>query len=116
EILELRSQSNSFIPKQRAFESHVLLEVKDELSKAGNYKVLNDEESITTLSFNHSREENKSNYFTATELGNNNIAYSVEDLVYKLNEEDGILNLWKYFVIGALFFLICELLILKFLK
>ncbi|EAS19536.1 conserved hypothetical protein [Flavobacteria bacterium BBFL7] len=116
EILELRSQRNSFIPKQRAFESHVLLEVKDELSKAGNYKVLNDEESITTLSFNHSREENKSNYFTATELGNNNIAYSVEDLVYKLNEEDGILSLWKYFVIGALFFLICELLILKFLK
>ncbi|MEP2968269.1 hypothetical protein, partial [Nonlabens ulvanivorans] len=61
-------------------------------------------------------QENKLNYFTASELGSNNIAYSVEDLVYKLNEEDGVLSLWRYFVIGALFFLICELLILKFLK
>jgi hypothetical protein len=37
-------------------------------------------------------------------------------LLYKLSEEQNILSLWKYFVMGALFFLICELLILKFVK
>ncbi|WOI23566.1 BatA domain-containing protein [Nonlabens ulvanivorans] len=116
EILELRNESNALIPKQRAFESFVLIEIEDELNNSGNYKVIKDNESITTLSFNSSRQENKLNYFTASELGSNNIAYSVEDLVYKLNEEDGVLSLWRYFVIGALFFLICELLILKFLK
>ncbi|MEP0675000.1 MAG: alpha-1-antitrypsin, partial [Nonlabens ulvanivorans] len=116
EILELRNESNAIIPKQRAFESFVLIEIEDELNNSGNYKVIKDNESITTLSFNSSRQENKLNYFTASELGSNNIAYSVEDLVYKLNEEDGVLSLWRYFVIGALFFLICELLILKFLK
>ena len=116
EILELRNESNAIIPKQRAFESFVIIEIEDELNNSGNYKVIKDDESITTLSFNNSRNENELNYFTATELGNNNIAYSVEDLVYKLSKEDGVLSLWKYFVIGALFFLICELLILKFLK
>jgi hypothetical protein len=37
-------------------------------------------------------------------------------LLYKLSEEPNILSLWKYFVMGALFFLICEPLILKFVK
>ncbi|PQJ32631.1 alpha-1-antitrypsin [Nonlabens arenilitoris] len=116
EILELKNEFSSIIPKQRAFDSFVLIEIDDELNNSGNYKVLKDEEIITTLSFNNSRKENKLEYFTTKDLGSENIVYSVEDLVYKLSKEDGVLSLWKYFVIGALFFLICELLILKFLK
>ncbi len=116
EILQLNNDNQSLIPQQRAFDSFVLIEVNDELKEAGNYHVTKKEELITKLSFNTNREENELSYFTSTELGNKNISYSIEDLVYKLGEEEGILSLWKYFVMGALFFLICELLILKFLK
>lgn len=116
EILQLTNTLSTIIPKQRAFDSFVLLEVNDELTNPANYNVVKGTENITTLSFNTGRQENNLQYYTATDLGSNNIAYSIEDLVYKLSEEEGILSLWKYFVMGALFFLICELLILKFLK
>lgn len=116
EILQLNNDSQSLIPQQRAFDSYVLLEVNDELKNAGNYQVLKKEELVTALSFNTDREENILEYFTSSELGGKNISNSIEDLVYKLSEEEGILSLWKYFVLGGLFFLICELLILKFLK
>ncbi|MGJ8684381.1 MAG: BatA domain-containing protein [Nonlabens sp.] len=116
EILQLSNDTQSIIPQQRAFDSFVLLEINDELKEAGNYDVSKKDELITALSFNTNRFENELNYFTSSELGGKNISYSIEDLVYKLGEEEGILSLWKYFVMGALFFLICELLILKFLK
>ncbi|WP_438961393.1 BatA domain-containing protein [Nonlabens sp.] len=116
EILQLKHTSQSLIPQQRAFNSYVLLEVNDELKHTGNYQVIKKEEVITNLSFNANRIENKLEYFTTAELGDKNIYNSIEDLVYKLSEEEGILSLWKYFVLGALFFLFCELLILKFLK
>lgn len=38
EILELSNESNAIIPKQRAFESFVLIEIEDELNNSGNYK------------------------------------------------------------------------------
>lgn len=116
EILQLENKTQSLIPQQRAFDSFVLLEVNDELKQAGNYRVTKNKETIKTLSFNTNRKENELVYYTTTELGNKNISYSVEDLIYKLSEEDGIVNYWKYFVMGALLFIICELLILKFLK
>ncbi|GAL01532.1 hypothetical protein JCM19314_1315 [Nonlabens ulvanivorans] len=36
--MELSNESNAIIPKQRAFESFVLIEIEDELNNSGNYK------------------------------------------------------------------------------
>lgn len=115
QILELNNNNSSIIPQQRAFNDLVLLDINDELKDPGNYQVKKGEEVITSLSFNTSRTENEESYFTAADLGGN-VHYSIEDLIYKLQQEEGILSLWKYFVLGVLFFLLCELLILKFLK
>lgn len=115
DILSLSNDSSEVIPRQQAFDSYVLITAGKELSIAGNYKVKIKEQKISTLSFNAKRQENQLTYYSNADLGNN-LSASIDDLLYKLSQEENILSLWKYFVMGALFFLICELLILKFVK
>jgi hypothetical protein len=115
DILSLSNDSSEVIPRQQAFDSYVLITAGKELSIAGNYKVKIKEQKISMLSFNAKRQENKLTYYSNADLGNN-LSASIDDLLYKLSQEENILSLWKYFVMGALFFLICELLILKFVK
>jgi hypothetical protein len=115
DILSLSNDSSEVIPRQQAFDSYVLVTAGNELSIAGNYNVKIKEQKISTLSFNAKRQENKLEYYSNADLGNN-LSESIDDLLYKLSQEENILSLWKFFVMGALFFLICELLILKFVK
>jgi hypothetical protein len=115
QIISLSNGSTEFIPRQQAFDNYVLLTAGKDISSAGNYDVTIKNEKISTLSFNTKRQENQLKYFSDSDLGNN-LSTSIDDLLYKLDQEENILSLWKYFVMGALFFLICELLILKFVK
>lgn len=115
EILNLKLNDEVFIPQQRGFNSYVLLQTDDALHIPGNYEILKGKETIGSLSFNSVRNENDQQYFTASELGSG-LHDDIDDLVYKLSEDDNVISFWKYFVLGALFFLICEMLILKYVK
>jgi hypothetical protein len=115
QILNLKLDDTVLIPQQRGFNSYVLLQTDDALDQPGNYSVLKDKTVMGTLSFNSPRTENIQEYFTAKELGSG-LSENLDDLLYKLTQEDNIEPFWKYFVMGALFFLICEMLILKYVK
>ena len=115
QILNLKLDDTVLIPQQRGFNSYVLLQTDDALDQPGNYSVLKDKTDMGTLSFNSPRTENIQEYFTAKELGSG-LSENLDDLLYKLTQEDNIEPFWKYFVMGALFFLICEMLILKYVK
>lgn len=115
QIISLSNGVSEIIPRQQAYDNYVLVTAGQDFSTAGNYDVKLKEDKISTLSFNAKRQENQLNYYSNTDLGGN-LSESIDDLLYKLDQEENILSLWKYFVMGALFFLICELLILKFIK
>ncbi|MFT4848579.1 MAG: hypothetical protein ACI83B_001111 [Sediminicola sp.] len=115
EIISLSNDTSEIIPRQQAFDNYVLINTGEEFSTAGNYNVNSKDQKIAALSFNAHRKENRLVYYSDADLGVN-LSASIDDLLYKLSEEPNILSLWKYFVMGALFFLICELLILKFVK
>jgi hypothetical protein len=115
EIISLSNETSEIIPRQQAFDNYVLITTGEEFSTAGNYNVNSKDQKIAALSFNAHRKENRLAYYSDADLGAN-LSASIDDLLYKLSEEENILSLWKYFVMGALFFLICELLILKFVK
>ncbi len=116
QVLSLQQETSNIIPRQNAYDSYVTITTGTELKTPGHYKVLKGDESAGLLSFNVNRAENDLNYFSNADLGGANISNSIEDLLYKLDQQERITSLWKYFVAGALFFLIIELLILKFLK
>jgi hypothetical protein len=115
EIISLSNDTFEIIPRQQAYDNYVLINTGEEFSTAGNYNVNSKGQKIAALSFNANRKENLLSYYSDADLGAN-LSASIDDLLYKLSEEENILSLWKYFVMGALFFLICELLILKFVK
>lgn len=115
QILSLSLNDVSIIPQQRGFNSYVLLQTDDSIATAGNYSITKGKETIGTLSFNSARSENETTYYTSSELGNG-LSDTIDDLLYKLTTQDNTIALWKYFVLGALLFLLCELLILKYVK
>ena len=115
EVLELQLEEQRYIPEQRAFNTFVTLNTNAELSIAGNYNILKGESTIGQLSFNTSRKENLDDYYTDDELGST-VSSSVTSFVQEIEEESNQTELWKFFVAAALFFLLCEVLILKFLK
>ncbi|PRP66716.1 BatA domain-containing protein [Nonlabens agnitus] len=115
QILELQLDNDRIIPEQRAYNSFVTIVTGAEINHAANYDVMLKDESIAYVSFNASRIENQSDYYSDEEIGAP-VLSEIGAFVQELNGENNRLELWKWFVAGALFFLICELMILKFLK
>lgn len=115
QIIELQIEDQQYIPEQRAYNSFVTIITNEELNRAGNYKVMLEQEPIGVLSFNAYRNENKDSYYSNEEL-QIPVMDQIAEFVQELDDENNRLELWKLFVAGALLFLVCELLILKLLK
>lgn len=116
DILKITTTAGQeFIPLQRSYNTYTVITAGDELSTAGNYEVLLKAATVGVLSFNDLRAENNLDYFTTEELGADTYV-TVSDLFLDLSDEEKINTLWAWFIAGTLFFLCCELLILKFVK
>lgn len=116
QILAMKDSISQFIPRQQTKANHVLITTIDEPKKAGSYELVRDNEVLQTVSYNYSRNESKLNYLNAADWEGANLHNSINDLFDSLSEANAINSFWKWFVIFALFFLLCEMLILKFLK
>ena len=115
QILELQMEEERIIPEQRAYNSFATITTGNEINRAGNYRVTLENQPIASVSFNSSRAENLDSYYSDEEIGAM-VLSEVGEFVQELESENNKIELWKIFVMAALFFLICELLILKFLK
>ncbi|WP_340198719.1 BatA domain-containing protein [Ascidiimonas sp. W6] len=116
EVLTLVKDENRFIPLQQSFSTKVLLTLNEEPNTPGIYDLKYKNEALQKLSFNHLRTESSKEYdfIDASEFQNMN--NDVSELFNSLKKENSVTDLWKWFVIFALGFLIMEILILKFLK
>ncbi len=115
QILELKLEGQRLIPEQRAYDSYVELQTGNEIQKAGTYDVLLNDAIVASISYNVPRDENNQEFYTKVELGGKTLE-SVTTFVQQFQDNRDAIELWKYFVAAALFFLICELMILKFIK
>lgn len=116
EILTLSDGENSIIPQQQTYSNKVDITTDEYPDNAGILEVRNTNESLQNISFNFNRNESQLSYYN---LGNNsdystntNLASAIDDIKSNTNVNE----LWKWFVIFALAFLIVEMLILKYLK
>ncbi|MAN59780.1 MAG: hypothetical protein CMC08_08100 [Flavobacteriaceae bacterium] len=113
EILTLRSADQSFIPLQQSKSSFVTVSTNDEPERAGNYDILKDEVLLQGVSFNFPRNEGRLQYQDPKQWTDLNVLESVENALSEISEANAIHSYWKWFVIFALLFLMCEMLILK---
>ncbi len=115
-ILSLVSESENIVPLQQSYATKVRVTTNDVPTRAGIYSVQNKSTTIQHVSYNYNSEESDLQYYNLKSTDHYYVNESVTELFDQIKEETSINELWKWFVIFALLFLLIEILFLKYLK
>ncbi|MBC6999268.1 BatA domain-containing protein [Cytophaga sp. FL35] len=115
-ILKLAKKGLEFIPPQQSLSNKVRLTFNDHLTEDGVFNILDNGKTVGHASFNFNRNESRLNYLQLEEKENIKTYSSLAELFVSLEKDNRVTELWKWFVILALLFLMVEILIQKFLK
>lgn len=116
DILTIQNTKTNIIPRQQYFNNKVTVTTNEEPSIAASYDVVNKSETVSKVSFNYNRDESNMVYQDLSGLKNITISNSTADMIKTLKSDSKVNELWKWFIIFALAFLIIEMLILKYFK
>ena len=116
EILNLVSPGFSFIPLQQSFPNKVVIRLEEEPENPGHFEIRRDSLSLKNISFNVDREESRMKYLDLESMEGVEVASTIPSAFQFVERQTEIDSLWKWFVIFALFLLVTEMLILKFIK
>ncbi len=116
DILSIENKQLNIIPKQQYYNNKVVITTDDDPSISGVYSVKDKNKTIQNVSYNYNRRESNLVYQEISNLKNIIIGNSITDIFNTLKSDTKVNELWKWFVIFALAFLIIEMLILKYFK
>ncbi|WP_298880665.1 BatA domain-containing protein [uncultured Polaribacter sp.] len=120
QVLKISNSEYTFIPLQQKTQRKVSLTLGKKHLKAGFYNILNANDTIQKIAFNHPKEESSLNFLDLNELKKENlnitISSSIADTFNKINKKNEVHWLWKWFLALAIVSLLLEILILKFYK
>ncbi|MBK7224352.1 MAG: BatA domain-containing protein [Saprospiraceae bacterium] len=112
-----------FIPSIRTSQNKTIIEIFDQVSKAGNYQLLKNNEEIGKISFNEDRIESDLRLISLQEIKEK---YGKYFSIIESAENTDFTNLlqatmqksqwWRYLLWGALLFLLIEALLIRYLK
>ena len=110
-----KKKNFEIIPEHRQIDMQTFIYPHNQVKDAGNYALMNGEDTVTCLSFNYSRSQSEMKFYSIDELNNLIKAkdlkrFSVLDLKNKpltkvLDEMSQGIRLWKLFIVLALLFL-----------
>ncbi len=116
EVVSVQKEGYSFIPMQQILNTKCKLSFGDYPEEAGNFDVIKANNSLKKISFNYPRTESDLMQVSTANFENftkvNNIATVLNDIASERTSNE----IWKWFIIATLLFLITELLIQKFVK
>ncbi|MFD2562612.1 vWA domain-containing protein [Aquimarina rubra] len=115
-ILSLESSQENIIPLQQSFASKVKITTEEVPTKAGIYALKDKEQFIQNVSYNYNTTESNLQYYDLSTTAEYEVSDSITSLFEQIKEESSIHELWKWFIIFALIFLLIEILLLKYLK
>ena len=129
-VYKLRRGNTELIPVQRMAGNQLLLEIPsgDQASEslsAGYFDLTRDNKVEEIIALNHNHTESRLDYYSAAELrtffaGQKNVHVFDQlndDAFSKEFQQQNLgVSLWKYFLYGALFFLLVEILLIRFKK
>ncbi len=124
--IENKNTGDAFIPETRTSGRGIRIEPGSSVEDAGHYLVKANNETLTALAYNFSREESDLRYFSRDELEeriemhNLQQATVISDATSNfseiLDEIQRGKQLWKWCILLALFFILSEVLIARFWK
>lgn len=117
EIVHITNATSNFIPRQEIQSDKVFLYTEKEPSKAGFYTVTYKNKTIQNLAFNNPKEESNYSFYSFKELSKPNIHLqnNIKDTLTILHSEQSIQSYFKWFVLLALFFILIEIMLIKYL-
>ncbi len=116
-ILSLVSDHEKIIPLQQSFSTKVRITTDEVPTKSGIYSLQNkDNNTIQHVSYNYNSLESDLQYYNLNTTKEYQVSDSVTELFDQIKEETSVNELWKWFIIFALMFLLIEILLLKYLK
>lgn len=115
-ILEVRNSNETFIPIQQIMNNKVKLTFSDLPEQAGNYRIFDKKEGLQNISFNYSRSESNLDNLDLNILSDYKTIDSVATVFDRLHTDRTDNQIWKWFVIFALLFALCEMAIIRFVK
>jgi len=115
-ILEVTRQDYKFIPQQQSFTNKTTLIFSENPERDGIYSVKKGKAILKKLSFNYSRVESNLTYLNLKNLNAHSKESTIEALFERMEKDNRVTELWKWFVILALLFILAEVLIQKKFK
>ena len=115
-VLSVTNSENSFIPMQQILNNKIKLTFGNYPEKSGNYEVLKNKESLKNISFNYPRNESDLSQINTDYFDNCTKVNSIATFYSDIHSSRTSNEIWKYFILATLLFLLLELLIQKFVK
>ncbi|MCX6243108.1 MAG: BatA domain-containing protein [Bacteroidetes bacterium] len=128
EVYKIRKEGAGFeiIPETRSAGNATFLFPHDQIREAGLYSIMEGSHMIQGIAFNYDRRESDLRCYTGSEINSllkrTGVKYfsvlknKQASLTKQIREVSQGTPLWKYFVIAVLFFLLAEILLIRFLK
>ena len=116
EILKVKNEAETFIPVQQILNDKVKLTFNDFPEQAGNFGIYNKNECLQNISFNYNRTESNLDQANKDAVSDFKTINSIENAFDTLQTDRTDSQIWKWFVIFALFFLVTEMAIIRFVK
>lgn len=116
EILSIKNESEQFIPIQQILNNKVKLTFNDYPQNAGNFGIFKQDKLLRNCSFNYNRTESNltdSNEQLLSNYKNINHLETIFDTLQTYRTDNEI---WRWFLILTLLFLVTEIFIQKFVK
>jgi Aerotolerance regulator N-terminal len=110
------SQKGNFIPVQQILNNKVKLSFNDNPNLAGNFGIYNASTLVDDISFNYDRSESNLTDVSENVAGDFNQLNDIETIFDTIQTERTDSQIWKWFVLLTLLFLVIEILIQKFVK
>ncbi|MGB3776413.1 MAG: BatA domain-containing protein [Leeuwenhoekiella sp.] len=115
-VYQLRKDEQITIPMQENKGNAVTISTQQAIDKDGIYEILLRDSVVGHVAFNYDRRESLL-VDNAVNIPENRINYdSLAAALTTVARESGLNLFYKWFIIFALFFLLCEMLLLKYLK
>lgn len=116
QIIKLSQNGYEVIPEQKSYTNKTTLSFGSVPTKDGLYSIIEKDRILKNISFNYPRSESELRFMDMDNLSSTSSADSINSLFQSLEKENRITELWKWFIILALLFLLVEVLIQKIFK
>jgi hypothetical protein len=116
EILKVKNETETFIPVQQMLNDKVKMTFNDFPVQAGNFGIYNQKERLQNISFNYNRTESDLAQANENVLSDYKTIDSIDAVFDTLQTDRTDNQIWKWFVIFALLFLVTEMAIIRFVK